>query len=79
MHETGTAHGTLTAAIEGKPIEVTTYRIEGAYSDHRHPDEVRFVRDVREDLARRDFTINAMAFHPARGLLDQLPDRKSVV
>ena len=66
VHETGTAHGTLTAVIKGKPIEVTTYRTEGTYSDHRHPDEVRFVRDVREDLARRDFTINAMAFHPAR-------------
>ena len=78
VHETGTVHGTLTAAIEGKPIEVTTYRIEGAYSDHRHPDEVRFVRDVREDLARRDFTINAMALRlpdlelvdPCGGLAD---------
>ena len=70
VHETGTAHGTVTAVIEGEPIEVTTYRVEGAYSDHRHPDEVRFVTDVREDLARRDFTINAMAYHPERGLLD---------
>lgn len=79
VHETGTAHGTLTAVIEGKPIEVTTYRIEGTYSDHRHPDEVRFVRDVREDLARRDFTINAMAFHPARGLLDPFGGRDDLV
>ena len=52
VHETGVAHGTLTAVVGGRPIEVTTYRIEGTYSDHRHPDEVRFVRDVRKDLAR---------------------------
>lgn len=70
VHETGTAHGTVTAVCAGVPIEVTTYRVEGSYSDHRHPDEVRFVTDVREDLARRDLTINAMAWHPDRGLLD---------
>lgn len=70
VHETGTAHGTVTVVIEGQPVEVTTYRVEGAYSDHRHPDEVRFVTDVRDDLSRRDFTINAMAYHPERGLLD---------
>ena len=70
VHETGTAHGTVTAVVSGKPIECTTYRVEGAYSDFRHPDSVSFVQDVREDLARRDFTINAMAWHPTRGLLD---------
>lgn len=70
VHETGTAHGTVTAVVDGEPVEVTTYRTEGAYSDFRHPDEVHFVTDVREDLARRDFTVNAMAFHPERGLLD---------
>ncbi len=70
VHETGTAHGTVTAVVDGEPVEVTTYRVEGAYSDRRHPDEVRFVRDVRADLARRDLTVNAMAFHPERGLLD---------
>ena len=70
VRETGTPHGTITAVIDGEPIEVTTYRVDGTYSDHRHPDEVRFVSDVREDLARRDFTINAMAYHPTRGLLD---------
>lgn len=70
VHETGTAHGTVTAVVGGRPVETTTYRVEGAYSDRRHPDEVRFVTDVREDLARRDFTVNAMAFHPERGLLD---------
>ncbi len=70
VYETGTKHGTVTAIVMGEPVEVTTYRVEAAYSDHRHPDEVRFVTDVREDLARRDFTINAMAWHPRRGLLD---------
>lgn len=70
VHETGTAHGTVTAVVEGLPVEATTYRVEGAYTDLRHPDEVRFVTDVRQDLARRDFTVNAMAYHPERGLLD---------
>ena len=70
VKDTGSRLGTVTAVIEDHPIEITTYRVEGAYTDHRHPDEVRFVTDVREDLARRDFTINAMAYHPVRGLLD---------
>ena len=70
VHETGTAHGTVTAVVKGKPVEVTTYRVDGAYTDHRRPDSVTFVTDVREDLARRDFTVNAMAWHPRRGLVD---------
>lgn len=70
VHRTGTRHGTVTAVVGGRPVEVTTYRVEGAYSDHRHPDDVRFVTDVNEDLSRRDFTVNAMAYHPGRGLLD---------
>lgn len=70
VHQTGVAHGTVTAVVDGLPVETTTYRVEGAYSDRRHPDEVRFVTDVRQDLARRDFTVNAMAYHPRRGLLD---------
>ena len=78
VHETGTAHGTVTAVLEGQAVEVTTYRVEGTYSDHRHPDEVHFVRDVREDLARRDFTINAMAYHPERGLLDPYGGRRDL-
>ena len=69
-HETGVQHGTVTAVVGGRPVETTTYRVDGAYSDQRHPDSVTFVRDIREDLARRDFTINAMAWHPERGLLD---------
>lgn len=78
VHETGTAHGTVTAVIDHEPVEVTTYRVEGSYSDLRHPDEVRFVTDVREDLARRDFTVNAMAFHPSRGLLDPYGGREDL-
>ncbi|MCH4054070.1 MAG: HD domain-containing protein [Atopobiaceae bacterium] len=70
VHETGTAHGTVTCVSDGMSIEVTTFRVEGTYSDMRHPDSVAFVEDVREDLARRDLTINAMAYHPCRGLLD---------
>lgn len=64
---TGIEHGTVTVLQDGCPIEVTTMRKEGAYRDHRHPDAVSFTRDIREDLARRDFTINAMAYHPEKG------------
>ena len=78
VHETGTQHGTVTAVVDGLPVETTTYRVEGAYSDQRHPDEVRFVTDVREDLARRDFTVNAMAYHPSRGLLDPFGGREDL-
>lgn len=70
VHRTGTAHGTVTASRDGEAIEVTTFRADGSYSDGRHPDEVTFVRSIEEDLARRDFTVNAMAYHPERGLLD---------
>lgn len=70
VHRTGTEHGTITAVIAGHPVEVTTYRVEGTYSDLRHPDSVKFVSSVTQDLARRDLTINALAFHPSRGLLD---------
>lgn len=67
---TGLKHGTVTVVWDGEPIEVTTYRIESGYSDNRHPDQVQFVATVEEDLSRRDFTINAMAYHPERGLVD---------
>lgn len=70
VHETGTKHGTVTVVYQNEPIEVTTFRTEGAYTDHRHPDSVLFVDTIEQDLARRDFTINAMAFHPVRGLVD---------
>ena len=59
--ETGLKHGTLTVMIRGEGYEVTTYRVDGEYSDHRRPDRVRFGKELTEDLARRDFTVNAMA------------------
>ena len=68
--ETGLQHGTLTVVVNHVPYEVTTFRVDGDYTDHRHPDQVKFVADVREDLARRDFTVNAMAYHPDTGLVD---------
>ena len=67
---TGLQHGTVTVKQSGALYEITTFRTEGTYTDGRHPDEVHFVPDVREDLARRDFTINAMAYHPEHGLVD---------
>lgn len=69
-HETGTAHGTLTVIVDEHALEITTYRSDGAYKDARHPKRVSFVRTIEEDLARRDFTMNALAYHPDRGLLD---------
>ena len=67
---TGLQHGTVTVKRDGKLYEITTFRTEGSYSDGRHPDSVAFVPDVREDLARRDFTINAMAYSAEEGLCD---------
>lgn len=67
---TGKKHGTVTVVLEQMPLEITTYRVDGSYSDGRHPDEVRFTSCLRDDLARRDFTVNAMAFHPETGLVD---------
>ena len=66
----GLQHGTVTIKYGGQLYETTTFRTEGAYTDGRHPDEVHFVPDVRQDLARRDFTINAMAYNDAEGLID---------
>ena len=68
--ETGLKHGTVTVQGDEDYYEVTTYRVDGEYTDGRHPDEVRFVYDVVEDLSRRDFTINAMAYNERTGLMD---------
>ena len=68
--ETGLQHGTLTVMYQHEPYEVTTFRVDGEYTDHRHPDEVIFVTDVKDDLSRRDFTVNAMAWSPETGLVD---------
>ncbi len=70
VEPTGLQHGTCTVIVEGQPFEVTTFRSEAGYTDHRRPDEVRFIRDLREDLSRRDFTMNAMAMSRAGELID---------
>lgn len=67
---TGIKHGTVTVIIDGTQIEVTTFRTEATYTDSRHPDGVNFVRDVTEDLARRDFSVNAMCYNNQDGLID---------
>ncbi len=67
---TGIQHGTVTVILDDMPLEITTYRIDGEYSDNRHPNEVFFTASLQDDLRRRDFTINAMAYHPNRGLVD---------
>lgn len=66
----GLKHGTVTVIIDKKPVEITTYRVDGDYKDHRHPSEVRFTPCLEEDLARRDLTINAMAYCPETGIID---------
>ncbi len=68
--ETGIKHGTVTVLIDGTPLEITTYRADGAYADNRHPIQVTFSDTVEDDLSRRDFTVNAMAYHPVRGIVD---------
>ena len=68
--ETGIQHGTITVVMDGMPLEITTYRTEGTYSDNRHPDSVSFTASLREDVARRDFTMNAIAYSPTGGMID---------
>ena len=67
---TGIKHGTVTVISEGFPIEITTYRVDGEYTDSRRPDKVEFTRNIEDDLSRRDFTVNALAYNEKRGLLD---------
>lgn len=77
--DTGLRHGTVTLLpADGGPVEITTYRVEGSYSDARHPDGVRFVRDIRFDLSRRDFTVNAIAYSPSRGFVDPFGGRRDL-
>ena len=67
---TGLSHGTVTAISDRQPIELTTFRVDGSYTDMRRPDSVSFTRSIAEDLARRDFTVNAMAYCPKTGIID---------
>ncbi len=76
--ETGLAHGTLTVLTDCGPVEITTYRQDGDYSDHRHPDAVYFTRSLKEDLARRDFTMNAMAMDRHQNLVDLFGGRADI-
>ncbi len=76
--ETGLKHGTVTVMLDGLPLEITTYRVDGNYTDHRRPDQVRFSRSLEEDVRRRDFTINALAYHPNTGVVDWTGGRKDL-
>lgn len=76
--KTGLRHGTVTALLEGMALEITTFRVDGTYSDARRPDAVRFTPLLTEDLARRDFTVNAMAWSPATGLTDPFGGREDL-
>ena len=76
--DTGIAHGTVTVRMDGVGYELTTYRIDGNYSDGRHPDSVSFSKNLSEDLCRRDFTINAMAYSHNKGIVDLFDGRKDL-
>lgn len=75
---TGVKHGTVTVLADGHPVEVTTYRIDGDYLDGRHPSEVAFTRSLEEDLRRRDFTMNAIAYSPSAGPVDVCGGREDI-
>ncbi len=76
--DTGLKHGTLTVVVNHGPYEITTFRVDGAYTDHRHPDTVSFVDNIAEDLSRRDFTVNAIAWSPDAGLVDLFGGREDL-
>ncbi|MBQ5389633.1 MAG: HD domain-containing protein [Clostridia bacterium] len=76
--ETGLKHGTVTLMYGDEPYEVTTFRTDGTYTDGRRPDSVDFVKDICEDLARRDFTMNAMAYNPSTGLVDPFGGQEDI-
>ena len=78
VFDTGIEHGTVTAHVDHEPFEVTTFRADGTYSDGRHPDAVTFLPSIEGDLLRRDFTVNAMAYNPARGLVDIVGGRQDL-
>lgn len=69
--ETGLKHGTVTVLSGGEPVEITTYRVDGEYRDSRRPESVTFTRNIRDDISRRDFTMNGIAYSPRRGLFDE--------
>ena len=77
-YDTGIQHGTVTVILDKEHFEVTTYRIEGEYKDFRRPESVNFVEDITLDLSRRDFTMNAIAYHPERGFVDPFEGVKDI-
>lgn len=77
-YDTGIQHGTVTVIVDTEHYEVTTYRIEGEYKDSRRPEQVSFVKDITLDLSRRDFTMNAIAYHPVRGFVDPYNGKKHI-
>jgi len=77
-YDTGIEHGTVSVRFGTDTYEVTTYRIDGTYTDHRHPDSVCFSSSLEEDLKRRDFTMNAMAYHPEKGIIDLFGGREDI-
>ena len=74
----GEKHGTVTVMVDKEPVEITTFRTEGDYTDSRHPQWVEFVPEIEKDLARRDFTVNAMAYSPSRGFADPFGGREDL-
>ena len=77
--ETGLKHGTVTAVFENDNFEITTYRCDGEYNDNRHPESVTFVREIDDDLSRRDFTINAIAYNPNKNeIVDLFGGREDI-
>lgn len=75
---TGIKHGTVTVISDGEPVEVTRYRIDGDYADHRRPDSVEFTGNFCDDLSRRDFTVNSIGFSPTRGIFDPFGGRQDI-
>lgn len=75
---TGLKHGTVTVLRDGMPLEITTFRVDGTYTDSRHPDAVTFTRSLREDIIRRDFTMNALAWEPDAGLIDYVGGEEDI-
>ena len=75
----GMRHGTIGVKYQGERLEITTFRTEGNYGDFRHPDQVTFTASITQDLARRDFTVNAMAYHPGRGIVDPFGGREDLL
>ena len=76
--ETGLQHGTVTVVIEGTALEITSYRSDGEYEDNRRPKEVQFVSSLKEDVSRRDFRMNALAYHPEKGIIDYFDGVKDI-